>query len=185
MRRRPNTILIWGLVFVAGCGSGDLGSLSPSTPSSTSLVTQSTDQATSTTSKPAVTVESLTATTVTSAGNDGGDPTTTTTEAPTSTTSEPSGTVQVPQSILAAVIEDAAKVQNVDVDVVTVSSGQPVDWSDASLGCPDPNKSYIQVITPGYLVLLEAGGVTLEYHLNQQGGFKQCTGGTFSPPSGY
>ena len=87
--------------------------------------------------------------------------------------------------MLAGVIEDAASKQNVGVVAVTVLSGQPVDWSDGSLGCPEPGMSYVQVLTPGYLVLVDAGGVTLEYHLNQQGGFKQCSGGVYHPPSGY
>ena len=26
-------------------------------------------------------------------------------------------------------------------------------WSDASLGCPQPDMGYAQVVTPGYLVL--------------------------------
>jgi hypothetical protein len=38
------------------------------------------------------------------------------------------------------------------------------EWSDASLGCPKPGQMYAQVITPGYLVVLEAGGQRLEYH---------------------
>jgi hypothetical protein len=175
------------LVFLVACGGGEPGSL-PDGPSSdsvtsTSGISQADDQVTTTT-KAEVTTESLPATTVTtSEGNVAA--TTTTTESLTSTTAEPNGVVQVPGSLLDGVIEDAASRQSVGVATISVISGQPVDWSDGSLGCPEPGKSYTQVLTPGYLVMIDAGGVTLEYHMNQQGAFKQCSGGVYHPPSGY
>jgi len=39
-----------------------------------------------------------------------------------------------------------------------------MDDSDASLGCPKPDMVYAQVITPGFLVVLEAMGDEYEYH---------------------
>ena len=38
------------------------------------------------------------------------------------------------------------------------------DWPDTSLGCPDPEKMYAQVITPGYLIVLASGDTEYEYH---------------------
>ena len=184
MRRHRTRVLALGLVFIAACGSGEFGSLPPADTIATSSTSESAIPATSTTDKPEP-VGTVPTTTVTSTGGSVPDTTTSTPELATSTTSEPSGIVQVPESMLAGVIEDAASKQNVGVVAVTVLSGQPVDWSDGSLGCPEPGMSYVQVLTPGYLVLVDAGGVTLEYHLNQQGGFKQCTGGVYHPPSGY
>ncbi|HUP17474.1 MAG TPA: hypothetical protein VM848_15670 [Acidimicrobiia bacterium] len=184
-RHHPTRTLLVSLVFLVACGGGERGSL-PDGPSSavtsTSGVSQPDDLATTTTTKPEVTTESLPATTTTSAGSAA---TTTTTEPTTSTTAEPAGVVQVPESMLSSVIEDAASRQSVGLAAVTVLSGQPVDWSDGSLGCPEPGMSYTQVLTPGYLVMVDAGGATLEYHLNQQGAFKQCSGGVYHPPSGY
>lgn len=185
MRRHPTRVLAWALVFVAGCGTGELGSMPSTTTSETTTGTESAVQATTTTDKPELTVGNLPATTVTSASGSGAETTTSTTESVTGTTSEPSGIVQVPQAILSVVIEDAANKENLAAAAVTVLSGKPVDWSDGSLGCPEPGMSYTQVITPGYLVVIDAGGVILEYHLNQQGAFKQCTGGTYYPPSDY
>jgi hypothetical protein len=181
MRRHRRRVLAFGLVFVAACGSGEFGSVPPPDTIATSTTAESAIPATSTTDKPDP-VETIP--TTTTSGNVS-DTTTSTPEPATSTTSEPSGIVQVPESLLAGVIEDAASKQNVGVVAVTVLSGQAVDWADGSLGCPEPGMSYVQVLTPGYLVLVDAGGVTLEYHLNQQGAFKQCTGGVYHPPSGY
>lgn len=53
-----------------------------------------------------------------------------------------------------------------EIDVVSVEA---YEWSDASLGCPEPGKSYAQVITPGYRVILEAEGETFEVHTDEEG----------------
>jgi hypothetical protein len=47
------------------------------------------------------------------------------------------------------------------VEPVLVES---VEWSDASLGCPEPGKSYAQVITPGYRIVLRVGEKEYELH---------------------
>ena len=49
-------------------------------------------------------------------------------------------------------------------EAIKLVSAEGVEWSDASLGCPQPGMMYAQVITPGFLVMLEAGGQTYEYH---------------------
>jgi hypothetical protein len=47
---------------------------------------------------------------------------------------------------------------------VTVVSVEPVEWSDGSLGCPQPGQMYVQVITPGYRFVLEVAGRRYEVH---------------------
>ncbi len=47
---------------------------------------------------------------------------------------------------------------------IVVESLQTVEWPDSSLGCPQPGRTYAQVITPGVLILLRANGQTYEYH---------------------
>lgn len=102
-----------------------------------------------------------------------------------STTAPQGNNVQVPEQLLSGVLADAAERAGTEPGSVVVVSGEAVDWADGSLGCPAPGIDYIQVITPGYRVVVDAGGTSLEYHLNQRGDFKQCTGGTFYPPSDY
>jgi hypothetical protein len=48
-----------------------------------------------------------------------------------------------------------------DIAVVTVEENE---WRDSSLGCPKPGVNYLQVITPGYKITLEAQGKRYEYH---------------------
>jgi len=40
-------------------------------------------------------------------------------------------------------------------------------WPDSSLGCPEEGRFYLQVVTPGYAVRLEAGGQIHEYHVDE------------------
>lgn len=47
---------------------------------------------------------------------------------------------------------------------IAVKSVEAVQWRDGSLGCPQPGMGYITVITPGYLIRLEAQGQAYEYH---------------------
>jgi hypothetical protein len=48
-----------------------------------------------------------------------------------------------------------------DIVLVTVEAMQ---WRDSSLGCPRQGVQYLQVITPGYLILLQAGDKLYEFH---------------------
>jgi hypothetical protein len=52
----------------------------------------------------------------------------------------------------------------VPVERVEVQKAEDVDWPDASLGCPEKDRRYAQVITPGHRVVLKAGGRTYEVH---------------------
>jgi hypothetical protein len=49
---------------------------------------------------------------------------------------------------------------------IQVARAEQVEWPDGGLGCPRSDMFYPQVITPGWLVELRAGGKTLEYHTN-------------------
>lgn len=49
-----------------------------------------------------------------------------------------------------------------------------VEWRDTSLGCPQPGMMYAQVITPGYLMVLEAQGQGYEYHADRRGNVVYC-----------
>ena len=44
-------------------------------------------------------------------------------------------------------------------------SALAVRWPDRSLGCPDKDRMYLQVLTPGYRVVFRAGGRTYPVHV--------------------
>jgi hypothetical protein len=84
------------------------------------------------------------------------------------------GANAVPQDLLDKIIADAAQRSGVDRAQIVVQSGQAVEWPDSSLGCPQPGMAYMQVITPGYKVVLAAGEATYDYHASERGSFLLC-----------
>ncbi|GAB4439413.1 MAG: hypothetical protein Kow0031_21260 [Anaerolineae bacterium] len=65
-----------------------------------------------------------------------------------------------------AAINDLSQQQGIAPNAIAVVSVEATDWPDASLGCPQEGFMYAQVITPGFLITLEAQGQTFEYHTN-------------------
>jgi hypothetical protein len=59
---------------------------------------------------------------------------------------------------------DLANRLSIAVDEIQLVEFKSVVWPDASLGCPQPGMAYAQVLTPGYLIILSAGGEDYEYH---------------------
>jgi hypothetical protein len=88
--------------------------------------------------------------------------------APTPTPGSPAeGDVPVPAEAAGAVHAaqtDLAERLGVEKGAIEVLSVEPVDWPDASLGCPQPGMVYAQVITPGFRVVLRAGEEKHTYH---------------------
>lgn len=58
---------------------------------------------------------------------------------------------------------------------VTVVSATPEVWPDASLGCPQPDMLYAQVVTPGFRVVVEVGGEEIEFHTDERGTVVRCS----------
>jgi len=65
--------------------------------------------------------------------------------------------------------EHLARELDTSTEVVEILAIEPTEWSDASLGCPEPGKMYAQVITPGYRILVEVGGEEFEVHMDREG----------------
>ena len=68
---------------------------------------------------------------------------------------------------------DLAARLSVNPAAITVTVVEPIDWPDASLGCPQPGMMYAQVVTPGYRIVLEVDGKSYEYHIGG-GGLVRC-----------
>jgi hypothetical protein len=68
------------------------------------------------------------------------------------------------EETVAAAVADLSKQTGVPAGQIALVSIESKDWSDSSLGCPQEGFMYAQVITPGYLIMLEADGQLYEYH---------------------
>jgi hypothetical protein len=60
-----------------------------------------------------------------------------------------------PDTVIQAALEAASSYLQVAPDSLVVVAGEPHDWGDTSLGCPEPGRAYAQVITAGYLVTID------------------------------
>lgn len=81
---------------------------------------------------------------------------------------------EAPADLLNQILADAAQRSGVDVASIVVERDQAVEWNDGSLGCPRPDMVYLQVITPGYHVVLQAGGSSYDYRADERGRFLLC-----------
>ena len=163
------TLILLGLV-VSGCG----------------------DQPTVTPTQPASVLPPTTGPTVTVAKTGPGVPTTTVpasltvgsvTATPVTTNVTPEGAIPTEvKPAYQAALTDLTKHNQVTASGVKLAGYQVTQFSDSSLGCPQPNTMYSQVITPGYILNLEANGQTFEYHTNLAGTRAVLCGGLRLPP---
>jgi hypothetical protein len=70
----------------------------------------------------------------------------------------------VAQPLVDLAIAQLAEQLDVEVGLIRVERVEPVDFPDASLGAPQPDMMYAQVITPGYVVELSYQGVPYVFH---------------------
>ena len=68
---------------------------------------------------------------------------------------------------LTAAMADLSEKTGVPANEIGLVSMEAVEWNDASLGCPQEGYMYAQVITPGFLIVLEAQGQLYEYHTDR------------------
>jgi len=68
-----------------------------------------------------------------------------------------------------AATADLANRLGVGPDDITVVEARDVTWPDSSLGCPQPGQNYTQVLSEGFLVVLEVDGQQHEYHAGPDG----------------
>jgi hypothetical protein len=80
----------------------------------------------------------------------------------------------VPEAVLRAARSAAARRLNVPQERVTIVRAEPVEWPDASLGCPEPGRVYAQVITPGFRLVAQESDQLLEVHADAVGRAVVC-----------
>lgn len=81
---------------------------------------------------------------------------------PPATVAPPAGPAD--SEVVSKAKSDLAKRTGAAAGDIKTRSVEAVNWPDASLGCPQPDMMYAQVVTPGQRIVLETGGQTYEYH---------------------
>jgi hypothetical protein len=82
---------------------------------------------------------------------------------PIETPTTPPG--QVPEQFL-PIIDDLAVSYGASPEDITVVAYEAVDWSDSCLGVQRPGIACLEVITPGYRIILETPNGQIEVHTN-------------------
>jgi hypothetical protein len=91
-------------------------------------------------------------------------------------------TGEVPESILAAIVADAADRSGLDPGDLVVTRAEAMTFSDGSLDCPEPGMAYTQALVDGYQVEIDAGDEHLDYRIGAGGSFRLCE--SDGPPGG-
>jgi hypothetical protein len=78
------------------------------------------------------------------------------------------------QAAVAAAVQDATSRLGLSRDEVNIERVEAREWSDSSLGCPQPGNLYSQIVTPGFLIVINTRGKQLEYHSDSRGRVVLC-----------
>ncbi len=76
--------------------------------------------------------------------------------------------------VVALAREDLAARTGIWPERIGIRSTEDVVWPDGSLGCPAPGQGYLQVLTPGFQIVLEAAGQPYDYRADRRGALLLC-----------
>jgi hypothetical protein len=97
---------------------------------------------------------------------------------PVLTPLQPAGTpvvtAEIPRTVRRAVVADAARRFAVAESAVVLSVAEQVTWPDGALGCPEPGRSYLQSLVPGYRVVATTPAGVLRYHTDARANVVTC-----------
>jgi hypothetical protein len=86
----------------------------------------------------------------------------------------PDASAVLPMPVMQSIIDLIANETGDEVQSITITSVEAVDWPDTFLGCPVEGSFAAQVITPGYLVTAEYEGEVFEVHTDLEGHAVTC-----------
>ena len=81
---------------------------------------------------------------------------------------------EAPQALVDAILDDVVARTGVARDAIKVTRAQAMEWSDGSMGCPEPGMMYTQAIVEGFWVVVEVDARSYDYRAGRQGGFRLC-----------
>lgn len=79
-------------------------------------------------------------------------------------------------AIVSLVKNDLNEKTGVGLEKIHMLEIEAVEWPDSSFGCGEPGTEYLPAITPGFRIVLEAGGQIYSYHTNASNQIILCDG---------
>lgn len=163
MRILCGLIILFGVVFTAGCQPSSLGTETPvvSSPGTTVFIPPN-DAPTQTVETPEKMDKTM--------------PKLPERVPPTQAITPVTG--EVPTSLLDSILKDLAERTGAAAEHIVVIQAQSTVWNDGSMGCPQPGVLYTQALVNGYWVLLEVDGKQYDYRAGKSGTFILCENGS-------
>ena len=84
------------------------------------------------------------------------------------------------ETLIGTAKQDLAGRLSIPVNEIILLDAKDVIWSNSSLGCPQPGMVYADILTPGYLILLNVNNKDYEYHAGKSSDVFLCENPT--PP---
>jgi len=84
---------------------------------------------------------------------------------------------EVPNDYVAAIVADAAQSSGAAIEEMMVKLAEAVQWSDGSLGCPQPGVAYTQAIVDGFRIVVQTPTGDLDYRTSGTDFFVVCSQG--------
>ncbi|CCF84894.1 hypothetical protein [Nitrolancea hollandica] len=75
---------------------------------------------------------------------------------------------------ITAAMQDAANKLGIPINEIDIERLDRQEWPDSCLGCPQPEEACLEVITPGYRILLGGSASGFVYHTDTQGNVRHC-----------
>lgn len=86
----------------------------------------------------------------------------------------PPVTGEAPPDLLQRIRQDLVLRTGADPSALHVVRDQSVTWNDGSLGCPEQGQEYLQVLVPGYWIVITINGREYDYRCDAKGQFRLC-----------
>jgi hypothetical protein len=61
-------------------------------------------------------------------------------------------------------VNDLAQSLDIPPESVNIDNARPVTWRSSALGCPQPDRAYMDALVPGVRILLRANEKVYAYH---------------------
>jgi hypothetical protein len=73
------------------------------------------------------------------------------------------------EAVKQAAVQAAATWSGMAADQLTVDQVEPVQWPNSCMGCARPDQTCLEMVMPGYRVLVRSGDLVIEVHSDATG----------------